>query len=76
MPARTERKIIRTGSSSVVALPADWLRALKLKPGDIVDVLYDSIIVIKPRLPLDYGLMKKELEILVDIAESFKRREK
>jgi len=66
MPALTERKLRRTGDSTSVALPPDWLRFLKLRLGDVVDVLYDQIVLIKPHgMRLDEGLVKKELELLL-----------
>ena len=71
MPAKTVRKILKTGGSRLVALPSDWLRALKLDAGDTVEILYDFIVLIKPRgMRLDIDLLLKELEALARLEEA------
>jgi antitoxin component of MazEF toxin-antitoxin module len=68
MPARIERKILETGTSRAVALPPDWMRALKLDKGDPVDVLYNFIVLVKPKnVKLDPEFLRKELEILANL---------
>jgi hypothetical protein len=66
MPARTTRKILKLGGTTKgIALPLDWLRALKLDLGDTVDIIYGSVVLVKPQgLKLDFSLLKKELEML------------
>jgi len=64
MPAKTTRKILKVGGSKTVALPPDWLRALELDLGDVVEVLYDTIVIIKPQqIGLDFDLLKHEWTI-------------
>ena len=51
-----------------MALPPDWLRALGLDAKDTVDVVYNFIVLIKPRnVKLDRDFLKKELDILASI---------
>ena len=53
------------GGSRVVALPPDWLAALGLDLGDAVDVIYDSIVLVKPQsMRLDLEFLVKELALL------------
>lgn len=64
-PAKTERKVIRVGGSHAVALPPHWLCAFNLKVGDVLDVIYDSVVIVKPKqAKLDPELFLRELEIL------------
>jgi len=64
-PAKTERKVIRVGGSQAVALPPHWLCAFNLKVGDVVDVIYDSVVIVKPkRAKLDPEVFLKEFEML------------
>jgi len=68
MPAKTNKTILQSGGSKVIALPPDWLRALNLDVKDSVDVLYNFIVLIKPRnVKLDRNFLKKELDILASI---------
>ena len=65
MPAKTCRKILKSGTSKVIALPPDWLKAFNLKTGDDVEVLYNFIVLVKPKnVEVDFKFLKKELEIL------------
>jgi len=73
MPARSLRHVIRCGTSKGLTLPPDWLRAFELVVGDAVDVLYDSVLLVKPRaLELDLDLLTKEFATL---AKQYPRRE-
>jgi antitoxin component of MazEF toxin-antitoxin module len=68
LPAKTERKILEAGTSKAVALPPDWLRALRLDKGDTIEVLYDYIVLIKPKnVKFDLAFLSKELEILASV---------
>lgn len=49
MPAEVERKIMKHGSSGVVAIPMSYRKYHDLKPGEDVIVLYDSLILIVPK---------------------------
>lgn len=65
MPAKVLRKILKSGDSKVTALPPNWLRAFNLDVGDRVEILYDSIVLIKAKdTKLDSNFLKKEFEIL------------
>jgi len=49
MPHLQKRKIIRVGSSSFgVILPMPWLKYNKMKNGDLVEVISNGSIEIKP----------------------------
>ena len=64
-PAKTESKVIRVGGSQAVALPPHWLCAFNLKVGDVVEIIYDSVVIVKPkRARLDPELFLKEFDIL------------
>ena len=66
LPARIERKILKTGDSKVAALPPDWLRMFKLDIGDKVDVLYNSIVIVKPKgFKLDADFLRKEFDLIM-----------
>jgi len=68
LPAKIERKILKTGDSKATALPPDWLRAFKLDIGDSVEVLYNSIVIIKPKgFPLDPDFLKKEFDLILQL---------
>jgi len=68
MPGRTDRKIIPAGTSVAVTLPPHWLRALKIKKGDEVEVLYNFVLLIKPKnVAIDFAFLEKELRILATL---------
>jgi antitoxin component of MazEF toxin-antitoxin module len=49
MPHEETRKIIKAGETSfAVILPRAWLRFYGLKNGDLVKVVSDDIVTIKP----------------------------
>ena len=74
MPAKTERKILQSGDSKVMALPPDWLRAFNLKIGDVIEILYDSVILIRPKgLKLDADFLNKELGIMINLEKDMPR---
>lgn len=71
MPAKLERKVLRSGDSKVTALPPDWMRAFKIEIGDKVDVLYNSIVVIKPKgFRLDPEFLRKEFDLIMRLEDS------
>jgi len=49
LPAKVERKLMKHGTSAVVAIPMDYRRYFNLNPGSRVTVLYDSFILIVPK---------------------------
>ena len=76
MPAKIQRKILKSGDSKVAALPPDWLRAFNLERGDTVDVLYDSVVLIKPKgVKLDPEFLAKELKIMAELEKEGSSRE-
>jgi|YelNatPaOPRAMG01_1025707.scaffolds.fasta_scaffold279254_2 bifunctional DNA-binding transcriptional regulator/antitoxin component of YhaV-PrlF toxin-antitoxin module len=49
MPIKVVRKIILTGLSSyTIPLPKDWCRYHNLKPGDCVEIIGNSELIVKP----------------------------
>ena len=74
IPAKTKRKILKSGGSRVIALPPDWLCALGLKPGDDVEVLYGSIVIIKPKhVDLDAEMLRREFSPLIDSSRNLRK---
>lgn len=68
MPAKIERKVLRSGDSKVAALPPDWLRIFKLRAGDSVDLFYNTIVIIKPKgFRLDAEFLKKEFDLIMEL---------
>ena len=77
MPARSERRILAVGGSRAVALPPDWLEAVDLKTGDTVDVIYDSVVLVKPQgFRIDEGFLRKEFVQLRKMEQEKLRRER
>jgi antitoxin component of MazEF toxin-antitoxin module len=65
MPAICERRILAVGGSKAVAIPSDWLAAFELRLGDIVEVIHDSIVLVKPQeMLIDLDFLCKELAFL------------
>lgn len=68
MPAKIQRKVLRSGDSKVAALPPDWTRMFGIEIGDTVDVLYNSIVIVKPRgFQLDPNFLKKEFDLILQL---------
>ena len=61
MPAKTNRKIMKHGSSGVIAVPSDYRRYHNLNPGDNVEVLYDSLLLVIPEKLKHLLIEKREL---------------
>ncbi|MEM3453519.1 MAG: hypothetical protein QW835_07860 [Candidatus Hadarchaeum sp.] len=59
MPAETTRKIMKHGTSGVVAIPPDYRRYYNLTPGTKVKVLYDSFLLIIPP-SMEHALRERE----------------
>ena len=65
MPAKNLRKILKVGCSRAISLPPDWLRAMCLKKGEIVEVLYNSVVIVKPQgMEVDFDVLKREWEFV------------
>ncbi|MEM0343814.1 MAG: AbrB/MazE/SpoVT family DNA-binding domain-containing protein [Thermoplasmata archaeon] len=39
---------MRSGPSLVVVLPVDWARGMNIQAGDIVEVVYDGVVRVRP----------------------------
>jgi len=77
MPARVGRSVLKTGNSLAVALPPDWLRLYGIKDGDKVDLIYDSVIIIKPKeFIFEPQFLKKELELIIKLSNVKKKTTK
>ena len=53
MPAKTTRKIMKHGSSGVVAIPKDYRNFHNLNHGDEVIVYYNDLLLIIPKSEID-----------------------
>ena len=49
MPAKEKRKIMKHGTSGVIAIPKPYRDYHNLTPGKTVTVLYDSLLLIIPK---------------------------
>ncbi|MGB9778669.1 MAG: AbrB/MazE/SpoVT family DNA-binding domain-containing protein [Candidatus Bathyarchaeales archaeon] len=49
MPAKEQRKVMKHGTSGVVAIPKAYRDYHNLEPGSVVTVLYDSLLLIVPK---------------------------
>lgn len=66
MPAKIERRILKTGDSKAAALPPDWLRMFNLDVGDDIDLIYNSIVILKPKgFKLDVEFLRKEFDLIL-----------
>lgn len=63
MPSQETRKVINLGSSKVISLPKPFLDYHKVKVGDKVLLLYDSIILVMPEDTSAAKLLKKAKQI-------------
>ena len=63
MPAETSRKIMKHGTSGVVAIPIDYRRYHGLKPGARVRILYDGFLIL---IPEKAQPISKETRELID----------
>ena len=76
MPSKIYRKVLQSGSSKCAALPPDWLRIFNLDAGATVEMVYDSVIIIKPTdLKLDIEFLKKELELIMKLEGQTEQQE-
>jgi antitoxin component of MazEF toxin-antitoxin module len=65
MAACSKRRILAVGGSRAVAMPPDWLVASGLDVGDKIELIYDSVVVVKPvGMKVDPKLIAKELALL------------
>ena len=62
MPAKSEHKVMRHGTSGVVVIPKPYRDYHELNPGSSVTVLYDSLLLIVPK-SLE-NLLKERAELI------------
>lgn len=75
MPAKIERKILRSGDSKTTALPPDWLRIFGLDVGDTIDIFYNSIVIVKPQnFKLDPDFLKKEFDLILRLEKDQQKK--
>jgi len=71
VPARSTRKVLSNGDSKAITIPADWAKAYGIEIGDTLEVLYGSVIIIKPvDLEIDLEVLLREFS---PILTSYKR---
>ena len=71
MPAKMERTILKTGDSKTAALPPDWLRMFNLNVGDKIAVLYNSIVIIKPKdFLIDPEFLRREFDLILQLEKT------
>jgi len=76
MPAKIQRKILRSGDSKTAALPPDWLRIFNLDVGDDIDIFYNSIVIVKPKdFKLDPDFLKKEFALIMELEQKKEKEE-
>lgn len=63
----------KSGRAFTIALPKNWARALNVKPGDEVEVLYNLVVLIAKKGYVDWQNLKREIEILQKIQEETER---
>jgi antitoxin component of MazEF toxin-antitoxin module len=63
VPAKENRKIMKHGTSGVIAIPKPYRDYHNLTPGNTVTVLYDSLLLIVPR---DLEKLLHEKAALID----------
>jgi len=70
LPAKIERKVLKTGDSKVMAIPPDWARMFNIKVGDKIVCLYDTILIYKPPgMKLDSDFLKQEFAMILELEE-------
>ncbi len=62
IPAKSEHKIMKHGTSGVVVIPKPYRDYYGLKPGSRVIILYGSLLLIVPK-GLEY-LLKEKAELI------------
>ena len=69
-----ERRVLVSGNSKVAALPPSWLRLYGIKPGDRVDLVYGSVVMIVPRgVRLDAEALRQETSLVAGLTEARRR---
>jgi len=63
MPAKSEHKVMKHGTSGVVVIPKAYRDYHGLTPGSVVTILYDSLLLIVPE---EYQHLLTEKAKLID----------
>lgn len=70
MPSKIVRKIMKSGGSVVVSLPPDWLKMFRLNIHDSIDMIYGSVVLIKPLdFKIDSETLKHEIDLIAKLEE-------
>lgn len=67
MPSEVSRKIMKHGTSGVVAIPMPYRRYHKINTGDEVKVIYNGLLIIIPQ-GMEH-ILKKKRELIEKILE-------
>lgn len=62
MPAKEDRKIMKHGTSGVIAVPKSYRNYYNLDPGTTVTILYDSLLLIVPKS--QENLLKEKAKLI------------
>jgi antitoxin component of MazEF toxin-antitoxin module len=62
LPAKEDRKIMKHGTSGVIAIPKPYRNYYNLDPGTTVTVLYDSLLLIVPKS--QENLLKEKAKLI------------
>jgi len=71
MPAKSEHKVMKHGTSGVVVIPKPYRDYHDLKPGSTVTVLYDSLLLIVPKGR--ENLLKEKAELIDQLLSQSKK---
>jgi len=62
VPAKSEHKIMKHGTSGVVVIPKAYRDYHNLKPGNTVTILYDSLLLVVPKCR--ENLLKEKAQLI------------
>lgn len=64
-----DRRVLTSGNSKVAALPPSWLRLHGIKPGDRVDLVYGSVVMVVPKgIRIDAEVLRREISLIASLA--------
>ncbi|MFA5053078.1 MAG: AbrB/MazE/SpoVT family DNA-binding domain-containing protein [Parcubacteria group bacterium] len=67
------RRVMESGRSHKVSLPAEWIKKHRVKPGDDVTIIANELVVVLPPTPLDRNDITRAMEDIVTIASVAQR---
>ncbi|MBT0159096.1 AbrB/MazE/SpoVT family DNA-binding domain-containing protein [Candidatus Bathyarchaeota archaeon A05DMB-2] len=74
MPAKSEHKIMKHGTSGVVVVPKPYRDYHDLKTGSTVTILYDSLLLIVPK-SMEH-IMRDKAELIDQLLGQPKKKER